>query len=63
MKKYDYVGKWFVNEIIKIGEQNGYKYVLLWAEKFYEKLYRTHDLISIELIKNELPKYYRAMVN
>ena len=58
----NYVSEYFINEIIKIGEAMNYKYVLLWAEKYYEKLIDKFDLISIELIKKEMPKYYANMI-
>ena len=57
------IERYYVNEIIKIGEQNGYKYVVLWANNFFKKINKENDLISVELIKNEMPKYYQSLMS
>ncbi len=61
MKKQNIIFVYWKQEAIKIGEQNGYKYILLWVDSFIKDLFNNHDLISVDLIKNELPKYYNNL--
>ena len=62
MKSYDYVGKYWVSEIIKIAKSNNYKYAKIWAVNYYEWLDKDNDYISVELIKRNMSYYYNTHV-
>ena len=54
--------EYFVKEAVMFGKEQGYKYCELWADKFVTKLEDKFILISVALIKNEMPKYYTSRI-
>lgn len=50
--------RYYIKTCLEIGEGK-YRYLLLWVDKFVDYLLNTFALISINLIKREMKKYYK----
>lgn len=62
MKKQNIIFAYWKNEALKIGKEKNYKYIILWVDNFIKYIFNNNDLISVELLKNEMPKYYNKMI-
>lgn len=59
----NYVKIYFKSEAMKIAKERQMRYAALWMDNFINKLFKENDLISIELIKNNIDSYYKGVLS
>ena len=47
---------WFVLQAWVLAEEMGFKYIAIWVDGFVERIYNSHIMVSIDLIRKELNK-------